>query len=140
MEWMILPYKHYADFSGRSRRMEYWMFRLFEVGVFVAFFVLLFLLAAASGSTGDETGGGIFELIGALMILVFALGSFIPGLAVTVRRLHDTNRSGWTILVSLIPLIGVIMLLVFLFGSGTHGPNQYGSDPKEDRPPNEVFA
>ena len=140
MEWMLLPYKRYAEFSGRSRRMEYWMFRLFEFGVLMALLVLSIGLSAAAGSDGGDTAGGIFESIGVLLIMALVLGSFIPGLAVTVRRLHDTGRSGWMLLISLIPLIGPIVLLVFLFSDGTHGPNEYGSDPKGENLSGEVFS
>lgn len=140
MEWMLLPYKRYAEFSGRSRRMEYWMFRLFEFAAIIALFVVVSGLAAVAGSAGGDTAGGVFGSIGGLLIVAFVLGSFIPGLAVTVRRLHDTGRSGWMLLIGLIPLIGPIVLLVFLFSDGTRGPNEYGSDPKEVNMSGEVFS
>lgn len=130
MEWIILPYKRYADFSGRSRRMEYWMFRLFEFGVFFVGFIVLGLLSGAAGSLGGDTAGGLVGGFGFLALMLFLLGSFVPGLAVTVRRLHDTGKSGWMILISLVPLVGPIALLVFLFSDGDRGDNQYGPDPK----------
>lgn len=140
MDWMLLPYRRYAEFSGRSRRMEYWMFRLFEFGALIALSVLIMGLSAAAGSAGGDTAGGVFGSIGVLLIVAFVLGSFIPGLAVTVRRLHDTGRSGWMLLISLIPLIGPIVLLVFLFSDGTRGTNEYGSDPKDENLSGEVFS
>ncbi|HOB13458.1 MAG TPA: DUF805 domain-containing protein [Novosphingobium sp.] len=130
MEWMLLPYRRYADFSGRSRRMEYRMYRLFEFGVVIVWVVLAGVLSGTAGTVGGDTAGGIVGSLSGLLIILFALFSFIPGLAVTVRRLHDTNRSGWFILISLIPLVGSIVLLVFLFSEGTRGPNNYGEDPK----------
>ena len=125
MEWMLMPYKRYADFSGRSRRMEYWMFYLFFM---IVYFVLAFLgggLAAVSGDSGGGAMAGIFSIL----LLVFALGSFIPMLACGVRRLHDQNKSGWYMLLGLVPIANIV-LLVFMFLDGTPGPNQYGPDPK----------
>ena len=140
MEWMLMPFRRYAEFSGRSRRMEYWMFRLFE---FVAFIILMFftgLVSAATGSAAGENAGSVVGGIGALVLILFLLGSIVPGVAVTVRRLHDTNRSGWMLLIGIIPLIGPIMLLIFLFSEGTRGPNDYGNDPKAVDHGSDVFA
>lgn len=96
----------YFTFSGRASRSEYW------------FFALL---------------GFIIGLIPGLNLLGLVL--FIPSLAVTVRRLHDTDRSGWWMLLALIPLIGGIVLLVFMCLEGTRGPNRFGADPKQSLPP-----
>ncbi|MBS0476556.1 MAG: DUF805 domain-containing protein [Proteobacteria bacterium] len=130
MEWMLMPFRRYADFSGRSRRMEYWMFRLFEFGVFFAGLIVLGLFSGAAGAAGGDTASGLVGGLGALALVGFFLFSFIPGLAVTVRRLHDTGKSGWMVLISLVPLVGGIVLLVFLCSDGTRGANQYGEDPK----------
>lgn len=140
MEWMLMPFRRYADFSGRSRRMEYWMFRLFEFGVFMVGLIAMSILAATAGSAAGETAGSIVGSIGVLGLVMFALFSFIPGLAVTVRRLHDTDKSGWMILIGLIPLIGGILLLIFLFSDGTRGANKYGADPKGEGYSGDVFA
>ena len=127
MEWMFLPYKRYADFTGRSRRLEFWMFMLFcwLVG-FVGFFALL----AASGPFNDAAGdaGPAFTVVGALLGL-FGLGSIIPAVAVQVRRLHDQNMSGWIALINLIPYLGALVMLVLMCIRGTRGENQYGPDP-----------
>ncbi len=72
----------------------------------------------------------VLVMIGGGLALIYMLGTFIPSLAVAVRRLHDTNKSGWMYLIGLIPVVGVIILIVFLATEGTHGENQYGSDPK----------
>lgn len=125
-----MPFRRYADFSGRSRRMEYWMFRLFEFGVFFAGLIVLGLFSGAAGAAGGDTASGLVGGLGALALVGFFLFSFIPGLAVTVRRLHDTGKSGWMVLISLVPLVGGIVLLVFLCSDGTRGANQYGEDPK----------
>ena len=115
MEWMLMPLKRYAEFSGRSRRKEYWMFYLLIIIVYVVLAIL--------GSLVGESVGGI--LIG-----IFALGIIIPAIAVQVRRFHDQDKSGWFVLLGLIPLVGGIIVLVFMCLEGTRGPNQYGPDPK----------
>lgn len=102
-------FSRYFDFSGRSCRSEYWWFYLFCV---LAFAVLLIV----------DTGFGV-------MTRIFNLAIFIPVLAVLVRRLHDIDRSGWWLLISLIPLVGVIILLVWLCTRGTTGDNRFGPDP-----------
>lgn len=113
MNWMLLPLKRYAEFSGRSRRMEYWMFQVFMFLVYMAMVVLMMvvgggaLMAAGDPSTVAAAGGAamiIFALYG-----LFALAMFIPSLAVSVRRLHDTNRSGWWILA---PIAGYVIMVV----------------------------
>ncbi|WP_428682568.1 DUF805 domain-containing protein [Sphingopyxis sp.] len=125
MEWMLMPFKRYADFSGRSQRMEYWMFALFYVLVIGALFV--FAMALGSNPGEELTGAeGFFLLLAGL----FVLGSIIPSIAVTVRRLHDQDKSGWLYLISFIPYIGGLVLLIFMCIDGTPGPNQYGPDPK----------
>ncbi len=122
MEWMLMPLKRYADFSGRSRRKEYWMWTL---GVVIVYVVLAVLGGAFSG--GGEAGlmGGIFGIL----LLLFWLAILVPAIAVTIRRLHDTDRSGWWILINLIPFGGIV-LLVFMCLDGTPGDNQYGPNPK----------
>ena len=121
MEWMLMPLKRYADFSGRSRRKEYWMFVL---GVFIAIIVLS-ILEGMLGLSGMV--GGVY---GPLTTIV-GLAVIIPGIAVQVRRFHDQDRSGWFVLLSLIPFIGGLAVLVFMFLEGTRGPNRFGPDPKD---------
>jgi uncharacterized membrane protein YhaH (DUF805 family) len=104
----------YAVFGGRSRRSEYWFWTLAAVVVGVVIEVLLF----------------ISRPLGLTLELVFVLATFIPGLAVAVRRLHDTDRSGWWMFIALIPIIGTIVLIVFVATDGTPGPNKYGPSPK----------
>jgi uncharacterized membrane protein YhaH (DUF805 family) len=131
MEWMLMPYHRYAEFSGRSRRQEYWMFALFN---FLVVFALIALLFAGGLPAVDEYGNAVGEP-GALFYLAivayvfFALVSFIPSLAVLVRRLHDLDKSGWWILINFIPFGGLV-LLVMTFMDGTPGDNSYGPDPK----------
>jgi uncharacterized membrane protein YhaH (DUF805 family) len=128
MEWMLLPLKRYADFSGRSRRKEYWMFALLMMIVNVVSMVVL--SAAGLGADGDS--GGFMALVGGSLIflLIFAVVFLIPSIAVGVRRLHDQDKSGWFILLGFIPYVGAIILLVLFCLEGTVGDNRYGPDPK----------
>ena len=127
MHWMLMPLRRYADFSGRSRRKEYWMFFLFNLLISLAVWTLLLLLYVLGLS--ETAMMTVMMPVFALYALV-ALAFVIPGIAVTVRRLHDTDRSGWNILLGLIPLIGPIILLVFYCTEGNAGPNRFGPDPK----------
>jgi uncharacterized membrane protein YhaH (DUF805 family) len=142
MEWATLPFKKYADFTGRSRRKEYWMYVLLIIVVAV-------VIGIIEGVLGLSRMIGPYGPISAL----FLLATLCPSLAVGVRRLHDTNRPGWWLLIgyaplllslcmtylgslslamifSVIALIGFIVLLVLMVMEGTKGPNQYGPDPK----------
>jgi uncharacterized membrane protein YhaH (DUF805 family) len=120
LSWYLEALKKYAVFSGRSRRMEYWYFVLFNIIVSIVLGVIDGLLL---GTLDSGMGAGLLSGIYSLAVL-------IPTLAVTVRRLHDIDRSGWWILIALVPLIGVIVLLVFALLEGTPGDNQYGPNPK----------
>lgn len=112
----------YAQFDGRARRKEYWYFAL------TSFIIYLILYIPAI--IGLIIESSLLTYLGMTLYVVFALAIFIPSLAVLVRRLHDTEKSGWFILISLIPFVGGIILIVFLFTEGTKGPNKYGEDPK----------
>ncbi len=118
MEWYSLGFQRYADFSGRSRRKEYWYFTLFSTIVSI----LLTLIDGAAGTTLD---GGIGILSG-----LYALVALVPSLAVTVRRLHDIGKSGWFFLVAFIPFIGPLILLYFLFQDSEEENNDWGPSPK----------
>jgi uncharacterized membrane protein YhaH (DUF805 family) len=113
MNWMLMPLKRYAEFSGRSRRMEYWMFQLFMFLVYMAMMVLMMIVGGGAMMTGGDpsaamaAGGAVLIIFG--LYALFALAMFIPSLAVSVRRLHDTNRSGWWILA---PLSGYVIMLI----------------------------
>lgn len=119
MNWYFTVLKKYAVFSGRARRKEYWYFVLFNILVSIA----LVAVDYATGNLNVETGLSPLEAIYSLAVL-------LPGLGVSVRRLHDTERSGWWLLIGLIPVIGAIVLLVFMVQDGTPGDNAYGLDPK----------
>ena len=113
MNWMFLPLKRYAEFSGRSRRMEYWMFQLFMVLVYFAMMVLMMVVGGGALMSGADpnammaAGGAAMIIMG--LYFLFALVMFIPNLAVSVRRLHDTNRSGWWILA---PILGYVIMAI----------------------------
>lgn len=120
MNWYLKVLKQYADFNGRARRQEYWMFALFN---FIAIVALLIVGSAIGGALDAPE-------IAMIPYVIYVLGVLIPGLAVAVRRLHDQNKSGWYYCVAFIPLVGGIWLLVLLCTEGDVGPNQYGADPK----------
>ena len=122
MRWYVKAIKNYANFNGRARRKEYWMFRLFSVLFAILVGILDFPLFS-SAHTNES-----FRLFS----LLFALFSFLPSIAVTIRRLHDLDKSGGWYFISFIPLIGPILMLVLMCTEGTTGPNQYGEDPKTE--------
>ena len=119
MEWMLMPLKRYADFSGRSRRMEFWMWILFQILIGFGFSIVLFALAGTAAMSGDPgqmmAVGGIAVIVYFLYVLV-GLAFFIPSLAVTVRRLHDTDRSGWWIMLFWGPYL-LVLLSTFVIGA-----------------------
>src|SRR5262245_56973813 len=121
MNWYLKVLKNYAVFNGRARRKEYWFFVLFNAIFTIAAMVVDNFLGL---TFSDETAYGPFYLLYTLAVL-------IPGIAVSVRRLHDIGRSGWYFLLALIPCVGGIVLLVFDLTPGDVGPNQYGPDPIE---------
>ena len=119
MNWYLGVLRKYAVFGGRAKRKEYWMFILFNT----IFFAILLFIDTMLGTLSAQ--GGIGLLSG-----LYLLAVLLPTAAVTVRRLHDTDRSGWWILVDLIPFVGPIILLVFLLQDGTPGYNEHGPNPK----------
>lgn len=119
MSWFLLAFRNYATFSGRSRRKEYWFYLL----IYFLIFVALSFFDGAAGLFDFEAGIG-------LMSGIFSVAALLPSLAVTVRRLHDIDRSGWWILISLIPLLGVLVLMVMLVKDGVPGDNRFGPNPK----------
>lgn len=158
MEYMFMPLQRYAEFGGRSRRMEFWMFAVlqFLIGlVFVALFILLggglLALSSSDPTSALAAGGAVVGLV--ILYVLVSLALLVPALAVSVRRLHDSDRSGWwlwlfwgpyllslvttsaesdalTGILGLLLMAGSIVLLVFYFLDGTPGPNRYGEDPK----------
>ena len=108
-------FSQYVGFKGRARRSEYWYFALFQLIVAVVLSVL-----------ANLTSSMIFSGLSGL----FSLACLLPGLAVAIRRLHDINKSGWFVLIGLIPVIGTILLIVWFCKDSDPGENQYGPNPK----------
>ena len=113
MNWYFGVLKKFAVFEGRARRSEYWYFHLFNIIAVV----LLMVIESIIGSKG-------------ILVGIYTLAILIPSLAVSVRRLHDTGRSGWWLFISVVPVIGAIAVLVFTLQDGYSGANQYGQNPK----------
>ncbi len=113
MEWYLKVLKNYVGFEGRAQRMEYWMFALFNALIALVLSLLMY----------------VSEFL-YFLVLIYYAAVLLPSLAVTVRRLHDTGKSGWWILISLVPLVGSIILLVFVCTDSQAGDNQYGPNPK----------
>lgn len=128
MDWYVKVLRQYADFSGRARRQEFWMFTLINMAVFVVLGIGAGILANVS----EGLGGLAFVGIG-----LYYLAILVPSLAVAVRRLHDTGRSGWFLLLSLVPLVSLVLLYFYIL-EGDAGPNLYGPDPKD--PDADVFS
>lgn len=110
--------KQYADFEGRARRKEYWMFALIS-------FIISFVLLLIDFMITFILGFGFLTILYGLAILV-------PSLAVSVRRMHDLNKSAWVLLLGLIPFVGALVIFIFSLMEGTYGPNDYGPDPKAE--------
>jgi uncharacterized membrane protein YhaH (DUF805 family) len=135
MEDMLRPLSRYATFSGRARRTEYWLWTLFLV---LMLFLLMYLdtalglggTATSYSEMGDNGASVGVNMSGGMLTMLFLLATLLPSLAVSVRRLHDVGRSGWLILLALIPLIGWLYLLFQYVQPGTQGGNRFGPDPK----------
>lgn len=115
MEWYLKVLRSYADFKGRARRQEFWMFMLFN-----------FLFSCIT-AIADKLILGAYSYP---LNTIYSLAVFIPTIAVLARRLHDTDRTGWWILIGLIPVVGYITLIVFACFDGNRGENRFGADPK----------
>ncbi len=122
MSWYLKVLQNYAVFDGRARRKEYWFFALFN------------MLFATAFTFIDKLIGTYYSQMGGYGILntIYSLAVLIPGLAVSVRRLHDTNRSGWWLLLYFIPIIGWIWILILMVRDSDSGMNNYGPNPKKE--------
>ena len=116
MKYYLHVWNNYVNFEGRARREEYWMFTLFHV-IFI--FLLVFIPSVFIDSS-----------LAMIPLLLYMLATFLPSLAVSIRRLHDTGKSGWFYLISFIPYLGGLILLIFMVENGNKGNNKYGPDPK----------
>lgn len=129
MRWMVVPYRRYFEFSGRSRRREYW-------GFFAFTWIVTIVLDALFGTSTYHyvsralMAGTVISNVDNLPGSLFALANLIPGTAVAVRRLHDVNKTGWWLILLFVPILGWSALFVMLCFNGTRGTNDYGPDPK----------
>lgn len=120
MKWYLKCWQQYADFSGRARRKEYWLFTLFNA-------IISYVISLVFGLIAISTGMVFLTYLS----YVYTLAVFIPSLAVCVRRLHDVGKSGWMYLLVLIPIIGQIWLIVLFCMDSQAGENKWGANPKE---------
>lgn len=116
MDWYIGPFKKFAQFDGRARRQEYWMFVLGNV---IVGFIIGIIFAITQSLT-----------LYYILFGIYYLAVLVPSIALGIRRMHDIDKSGWWLLISFVPIVGGIWLLVLAATEGTRGPNQYGPDPK----------
>ena len=110
MDSIKLGFSNYVNFTGRACRSEYWYWFLFVTIVSVVTIIIYAVIGASVTNT------------------IWSLATFLPSLAIAIRRLHDLDRSGWWILLGLIPLVGIIVLLIWYCSKGTDGPNRFGQD------------
>ena len=120
MEWALLPFRRYAEFTGRTRRKEYWSFVLL-------LFVVSLVIGFIEGMLGLSGMVGTYGPLSWLFLLIV----LIPSIAVGVRRFHDLGKSGWWILIGIVPILGALVLIFFFVQEGEKGPNEYGPDPLE---------
>ncbi len=120
MKWYFKVLKQYADFSGRARRKEYWMFVLFNMVFSFAAMILDHILGIVIETAGYDP-----------FYILYSLAVFIPSLAVGVRRLHDIGKSGWMWLIVFIPIVGAIWLIALMTFDSKPGANKWGDNPKE---------
>jgi len=124
MNWYLKVLKQYADFSGRARRKEYWMFTLFALIFFIVAAILDNVLGTTFKIQGQSLGYG-------WLYLILGIATILPALAVAVRRLHDVGKSGWWYFIAFIPIVGGIILLVWFCTDSQAGKNEWGANPKE---------
>ena len=127
MDWYLGVLRKYALFDGRARRKEFWYFALFNVLIVLVLGIIGLIVGVAIAGSDSESA---WILIGLIPVGLYGLAIIIPSLAVTIRRLHDTSRSGWWYLITFVPWVGSIILFVFELLDSTPGPNKYGPDPK----------
>ncbi len=128
MNWYLECLRNYAQFDGRARRTEYWMFTLINALILIALAIAGCALIFVTSHGGRMNSGLPFLFMAPIWL--YTLAMLIPGLAVSARRLHDTGRSGWWMLIAFIPF-GSIVLLIFHLIDSEPGPNQYGPNPKQ---------
>ncbi|MBG2913418.1 DUF805 domain-containing protein [Proteus cibarius] len=126
MNWYLEVIKNnYANFSGRARRKEYWMFTLVNTIIITILYAIV--ISSIDMNTGEMSSLG--SIVG-IILGIYSLAIIIPSLAVTIRRFHDQDKSGWMFLLAFIPAVGGLIVFVFMCLEGTKGDNRFGPDPK----------
>ena len=132
--WLECFTKHYADFSGRARRSEYWGTVLFngliQAGLSIILSIVATILFSSIEINGEVTFSSLFFLLPDIPIYIYSLIWLLPGLAVAVRRLHDIGKSGWNLLWILLPIVGAIMLIYWYCQDSQPEENKWGANPK----------
>ena len=132
--WLECFTKHYADFSGRARRSEYWGTVLFngliQAGLSIILSIVATILFSSIEINGEVAFSSLFFLLPDIPIYIYSLIWLLPGLAVAVRRLHDIGKSGWNLLWILLPIVGAIMLIYWYCQDSQLGENKWGANPK----------
>lgn len=130
MNWIFKCFRQYADFTGRSRRAEYWNFFTFQIiGSFILGIPYFKAVMDLSSSLGSDSSPSAVPFMAMAPLIIFGLAILVPSIAVTVRRLHDTGRSGWWYLLGLIPYAGIALYVLCAFDSEA-GQNKWGPNPK----------
>ena len=130
MNWHLRALKHCFDFSGRARRREYWFFLLVWVFICVALQFLLNVLDVLEGTVGAGGLMSALQIVIGVLALVYVLAGCVASVSVAVRRLHDTGRSGWWCLITVVPLVGLLVFLLFAAEDSERAANRYGASPK----------
>jgi uncharacterized membrane protein YhaH (DUF805 family) len=130
MDWYVAAWKKYADFSGRARRKEYWYFGLFNGLVFIVIYLLIGLL----GGFNENDAPRATAIPAYVLLALYYLAVIVPSLAVTVRRLHDIDKSGWWIFINFVPAVGGIWFLILMCMDSVPDANQWGPNPKDASP------
>ncbi|GIE85449.1 DUF805 domain-containing protein [Actinoplanes regularis] len=133
MNWYLAALRNFANFNGRTRRSEYWIFRLVDFLIGAGLLAMAIVVSRILHDRAPAVGVSV-----TVLFLAYELIMVLPNWAASVRRLHDTNRSGAALLLGLIPFVGGIILLVLLSTAGTRGPNSYGPDPTMPFDPNQA--
>jgi uncharacterized membrane protein YhaH (DUF805 family) len=129
MDAVKAVYGKYVTFSGRSRRSEYWWWVLYMIITGIVVGIIEYSLGLGTGTVSSGSGELAATYNGGPLSGLWSLLNLLPGIGVAIRRLHDTDRSGWWLLIALVPLIGAILLIVWFATKGTTGPNRFGDDP-----------
>jgi uncharacterized membrane protein YhaH (DUF805 family) len=133
MNSYVQVWKRAFDFSGRSRRREFWMFTLINIVIGIVLSVLDSLLGLNGFATSAVAGASVTFFAPGLLSSIYNVLVLLPSIAVGIRRLHDTDRSGFWWFIALVPIVGYLVLIVFWASAGTPGHNRFGADPKSEQ-------